>query len=138
MYKEILHNGKEIGGMWLTLRGNIQSIEKIEINPEYRNKGYARVAMQEIIINADANDITLALTPSSDFGAKKTKLIDFYKSLGFVPNTGRNKNYETKHGMIRYPIGKSDLKEIIEFFVQKALTEKMSKSQNLKRDREDI
>lgn len=138
MYKEILHNGNEIGGMWLTLRGNIQSIEKIEINPEYRNKGYARVAMQEIINNADTNDITLALTPSSDFGASKTKLIDFYKSLGFVRNTGRNKNYETKHEMIRYPKGKSDLKEIIKFFVQKALTEKIFKSQILKRDRKDI
>ena len=123
--------------MWLTLRGNIQSIEKIEINPEYRNKGYARVAMQEIVNNADIDNIILALTPSSDFGASKSKLIDFYRSLGFVPNTGKNKNYETKHGMIRYPKGKSDLVEIINFFVQKAIVEKMSKSQKLKRDRKD-
>lgn len=63
MYKEILHNDKEIGGVWSTIRGDIQSIDKIEIQPEYRNKGDARAAMQDIVNDADVKGIALALTP---------------------------------------------------------------------------
>ena len=49
--------------------------------------------MESLVKYADDNGMTIALSPSADFGASKTKLKKFYKSLGFVENRGKNKDF---------------------------------------------
>jgi hypothetical protein len=55
--------------------------------------------MNEICDFADKNKLRIALTPSSDFGGSKTRLIQFYKNFGFK----NYKGYEFRESMIRVP-----------------------------------
>jgi hypothetical protein len=80
------------------------SLNKIIVPEDKRNVGTGTKVMKEITKYADKNDLIISLTPSTDFGGSKTKLIDFYKKLGFVMNKGKNKNYEFTDLMLRYPV----------------------------------
>jgi len=103
--KEIEDNSRK-EGVELYLRADKKneyvSID-IKTKKEERGKGKARKAIEKTIEYADKNNITLSLTPVSDFGASKTKLTEFYKSIGFVLNKGKNKDFKTKDTMIRAP-----------------------------------
>lgn len=68
-----------------------------------RSQGVGTKVMQRLTDLADAHGDTITLTPSSDFGGNKTRLEGFYKRFGFVPNKGRNKDYEISEGMYRLP-----------------------------------
>ena len=52
---------------------------------------------------ADANGKTVTLSPSSDFGGNKARLVEFYKRFGFVENKGRNKDFSISDTMFRKP-----------------------------------
>lgn len=78
-------------------------LSRIIIKPDYRNKGYGKDIMQDLINYADANKKIISLTPSKDFGGNKNKLIQFYKEFNFKHNKGYHKNYEFNDTMIRYP-----------------------------------
>lgn len=70
-----------------------------------RGAGSARAALEQFVDEADARGITIRLTAEPmDKGVSKAKLEDFYKSLGFKPNKGRNKDFSTRAGMIREPL----------------------------------
>lgn len=101
---------KEKYGIDLGLKGNPKSnfisLHKIIVPETTRSKGVGSKAMKEIIDYADAANKTLILTPSSDFGGNKARLVDFYKRHGFVENKGRNKDYEISETMYRSPFGK--------------------------------
>ena len=101
---------KEKYGIDLGLKGNPKSnfisLHKIIVPENTRSKGVGSKAMEEIIDYADAANKTLILTPSSDFGGNKARLVDFYKRHGFVENKGRNKDYEISESMYRAPFGK--------------------------------
>lgn len=101
---------KEKYGIDLGLKGNPKSnfisLHKIIVPETTRSKGVGSKAMEEIIDYADAANKTLILTPSSDFGGNKARLVDFYKRHGFVENKGRNKDYEISETMYRSPFGK--------------------------------
>jgi len=84
-------------------RGDMLTLSKIVVPEELRGRGVGSVAMKKIIQYADQGGKTIALTPSSDFGGNKNKLIKFYKKFGFAMNKGRNKNYETQELMVREP-----------------------------------
>jgi len=111
----IFFNGQEVGKFYLTDRGKFLVLNQIRINPDFRGSGYAQETMEQIINYANERGKILALTPSSDFGANKNKLINWYKSLGFIMNKGRNKDYETMELMFREPKKEIDenLDEII-------------------------
>ncbi len=82
----------------------IVTVGRIVVPEGDRNKGTGTKAMERLIEHADANGLTIALTPSKDFGATNIKrLKDFYKRLGFVENKGKNKDFSTKESMIRTP-----------------------------------
>lgn len=68
-----------------------------------RSRGTGTAIMNNLVAMADRTGTTLALTPSSDFGGSKTRLIAFYKRFGFVENKGRNKDYEISQTMYRVP-----------------------------------
>jgi len=53
-----------------------------------RGQGIGKNAMQELVNYADRTGQQIALTPSSDFGGSKTRLVQFYKGFGFRPYKG--------------------------------------------------
>lgn len=69
-----------------------------------RGEGSAREAMQQFVAEADRRGTTLFLNSDPmDKGIKKSGLDDFYKSLGFVKNTGRNKDFTSRAEFVRQP-----------------------------------
>ena len=97
------------------LHGNAERgyvLSKIEVPKDQRGQGVGSRIMQQIIDRMDKEGAVIALTPDSVFGGSKSKLIDFYKRFGFVPNKGRNKDFRFRETMIRYP------KQINEAFVK--------------------
>jgi GNAT superfamily N-acetyltransferase len=106
---DIFAENEKVGNMFLTHRRNGYVVmSEIRIQPEHRGKGYAQQAMEQLIDYANKNDYILALTPSSDFGSSKSRLTNWYKSLGFVMNKGRNKNFQTMELMYKLPEGMNE------------------------------
>lgn len=89
--------------LWLIDRSSNIELSKIIVPKDNRNNGTGTKVMNEIIDWADKNKRTISLTPTSDFGGSKTKLVGFYKRFGFVENKGSNKNYEISESMYRIP-----------------------------------
>lgn len=83
-------------------RGRI-NLNRIVVPESARNSGAGTKAMNDLVKYADASGQTIALTPSSDFGGNKNRLVDFYKRFGFVENKGRNKDFEISESMYRLP-----------------------------------
>jgi len=79
-------------------------LTKIIVKPEYRGEGTGKKIMTDLINYADENKQIIVLTPSSDFGGNKNRLIQFYKSFGFKHNKGIHINFEYSDTMIRYPM----------------------------------
>jgi predicted GNAT family N-acyltransferase len=84
-------------------RGDHMELGQIVVPKDRRNEGVGTKAMKTILAFADMNKKTISLSPSTDFGGTKSKLIKFYKRLGFVENKGRNKDYEISEAMYRLP-----------------------------------
>jgi len=78
-------------------------VPRIVVKEECRGNNVGTSIMEDIIAYADANDQIVALTPSSDFGGNKMRLIQFYKRFGFKHNKGQYKSFEFRETMIRYP-----------------------------------
>ena len=78
-------------------------LTKIIIKPEFRQSGIGKKIMTDLTEYADKNKQIIVLTPSSDFGGNKNRLIQFYKSFGFKHNKGVHINFEYMDAMIRYP-----------------------------------
>ncbi len=78
---------------------NVLVISSIIIPKEKRNQGIGTKVMNEICDFADKNNLAIILTPSSDFGGNKKRLIKFYKYFNFV----KNKDYKYRELMIRHP-----------------------------------
>lgn len=79
----------------------IMELSAIVVPKGQREQGIGTKVMREIVEAADAHGWTLALTPSSDFGGSKSRLVSFYRGFGFVPNHGRSKDYTTRATMMR-------------------------------------
>lgn len=74
------------------------------VETSIKGSGIGTILMNDLIKFADKNNITLALTPSTDFGATSVnRLKDFYKKFGFVENKGKNKVWNTTSSMVREP-----------------------------------
>lgn len=83
--------------------GQYVILNKIEILPEYRGLGYANKAMQKVIEYANKNNFIIALTPDSYKGSSVSRLIKWYKSLGFIMNKGKNKDFGHQQLMYKFP-----------------------------------
>lgn len=70
-------------------------LDKILIYPEARGNGYATAAMKQIMDKYRREGKILTLTPDNVYGANKNKLLKWYRSLGFVLNKGKNKDFNT-------------------------------------------
>ena len=78
-------------------------LSKIVLPVGERNEGTGSKVMQRIVDMADQEGKLIALTPDTAFGGTKSRLIKFYKRFGFVPNKGRNKTFNFREIMVRYP-----------------------------------
>jgi len=103
---------------------NSLRLSKIVIKPEYRNLGFGKKIMTDLINYADEKKKIITLTPSSDFGGNKNKLTQFYKKFGFKLNKGYHKNYEFNDAMIRYPKLNETTKSNIKTLLREALIRK--------------
>ena len=79
-------------------------LSRIIVPKELRNTGVGSKAMKELTDKADREGAIIALTPDNTYGGSKTRLTQFYKRFGFVPNKGRNKDFNYRETMIRYPV----------------------------------
>ena len=95
--------GEYLDGLDIYENKNSLILSKIIIKPNRRNSGIGTKIMNNLVDYADKNGKIIALTPASDFGGNKNRLIQFYKSFGFKPNKGYYKSFEFKEDMIRYP-----------------------------------
>lgn len=78
-------------------------VSLIRLPKELRKTGIGTKIMQALCQLADRNNAIMALSPSNEFGTSKAALVSFYKSFGFVANSGRNKDYRLSYTMIRNP-----------------------------------
>lgn len=74
-------------------------LSKIVIPKKSRGKGFGSKIMQELCDLADKHLLQIGLTPSSDLGGSKTRLIEFYKRFGFK----KYKGFEINQSMVRDP-----------------------------------
>jgi len=83
-------------------RNGIITLSKIYVTN--KGEGVGHKVMQELIEYADKNKLTIALTPSIDFGATSiSRLKKFYKEFGFVENKGKNIDFTISETMYRLP-----------------------------------
>lgn len=80
-------------------------LSRIVLPKGERGKGTGSKIMQSLVDLADELGVPLALTPSADFGGSVARLKKFYEGFGFVPNKGRNRDFETSESYIRPPRG---------------------------------
>ncbi len=77
-------------------------INSVKTPKEQRGKGNARAAMESVVNAADASGFRLELTPDPmDASTSKAGLTRFYSSLGFEPNKGKARDFETQSAMLR-------------------------------------
>ena len=94
------------------------NVSLVVVHPEARGKGLGRQIFLDLTNYADQAGKTIILTPDASFGTSKAKLVKFYKSLGFVMNKGRNKDYEISELMYRRP---ATVKEAVRREIRKLL-----------------
>jgi hypothetical protein len=70
-----------------------------------RDQGRAATAMQSLLYYADQSGKRIDISPTDEFGANKKRLVAWYKSLGFVENKGKNKDFAISATMYREPRG---------------------------------
>lgn len=102
---DIILGDKVVGDFYMYnhRKGKYLTLNKIEIYPEYQNLGYATQAMNQIIDYANKNSLTIVLTPDAYKGSSVNRLTKWYKSLGFVMNKGKKKDFETMQLMYKLP-----------------------------------
>jgi GNAT superfamily N-acetyltransferase len=97
---------------------NAIELHSIIVNKEEQGAGTGSKVMQEIIAYADANGKIVVLDPGlldKQHGTtSQSRLRKFYKRFGFIDNKGRNKNYEFRNLMIRYPQSNESVNEATE------------------------
>lgn len=105
--------GECINGLDIYENKSSLRLTRIIVKDECRNEGVGSDIMSDLINYADKNKQIITLTPSSDFGGNKNRLIQFYKRFGFKHNKGVHKSYEYRDTMIRYPNLSSISEEVL-------------------------
>jgi predicted GNAT family acetyltransferase len=123
MIEDILQQkyGEYLVGLDIYENRTSLKLSRIIIKPEFRGEGVGSKIMEDLVNYADQNKQMIVLTPSSDFGGNKNRLVQFYKRFGFKPNKGQYKNFEFMDSMIRYPNMNENMKPIIKQLLREGL-----------------
>lgn len=78
-------------------------VSKVIVPKSERGQGTGSEFMADVCDLADRTGRRVDLTPSSDYGGSKGRLVEFYKRFGFVENKGRNRDFEVSESMYREP-----------------------------------
>lgn len=79
-------------------------LARLVVPKEQRKEGIGSKVMEDLTALADEFGLTIALSPSTDFGATSVdRLRRFYGRFGFVRNRGRHKDYQIFESMYRPP-----------------------------------
>ncbi len=102
---DLYHDDQKVGEYYTAIDFSEKYIKlsMITIYKEFRGNGYADMFMNQLVDAADELQMRIALTPSNDFGASKSRLTSWYRRYDFVPNSGRNKDFTVRETMIRKP-----------------------------------
>jgi hypothetical protein len=80
------------------------TLSLIRVPRELQRQGKAEAALSDLLRYADRHAKPVALTPERvGNGASEAALKRWYRKHGFVPNSGRNKNWAFRESMIREP-----------------------------------
>jgi len=95
-----------------THRPDHAALSMIKVPKHMQRQGIGSYAMKAINHYADHHGKTITLSPESMGKGQpsKSKLVSFYRSHGYMPNKGRNKDYRFSDSMIRSP--KKSLHEV--------------------------
>lgn len=101
----LYYKDKEIGKAYLYVRslGDVLILNEIEIDSNFRERGYATKFMKQLVKLADQMQIKMSLNPDSYKGSNKERLKKFYSRFGFYLNKGKDKDYSISELMIRQP-----------------------------------
>ena len=77
-------------------KNDLIELSKIIVPKSMRGQGIGSKVMKELIEYAKQNKKDIFLTPSNSFGSTKSGLDKFYKSLGFKPNFGKNRDFRSR------------------------------------------
>jgi len=129
MIEDILKEkyGEYLDGLDIYENPNSITLSRIVIKKDLREKGLGKQIMTDLVSYADQHKKTIVLTPSSDFGGNVNRLVQFYKGFGFVPNKGKNKNFEFRDTMIRSPKINENMKPLIKQLLREAILSKDEK-----------
>ena len=112
----------------ITEHENKIKLDKIEVPVSLRNRGIGTKVLQELKDYSEETGKPVVLNPEPEKG-KKGALERFYKSRGFVDNTGRKKDYDLSDTFSRTMYYKPKLKP---------KTESKSTPQQFKKDIESL
>ena len=82
---------------------DVVALDRLVVPAERRGAGLGTMVMNDIIEWADMHELTIALTPSPDFGGNKARLAKWYRSMGFVMTKGRKMDFRISYAMYREP-----------------------------------
>jgi GGDEF domain-containing protein len=86
------------------------ALSKIEVPKNERESGKGTSAMKMLAEYADSTNQYIKLTPTSDFGGNKLRLVEFYKRFGFVENKSGNKIFTISESMYRKPKSNTEIR----------------------------
>lgn len=75
-------------------------LKRIVVPGELRGQGIGTSALKDLIDYAESINKPIFTTPSSSFGGSESRLTKFYKSLGFKPNSGSNRDFRSRESMV--------------------------------------
>jgi len=86
--------------------GDYIELSKVVVPKDKRGSGIGTKFMDDLIKYAESTNKDIFLTPSSDFGGSKGRLIQFYKGFGFKPNSGKHRDFRSRNTMVLHTEGK--------------------------------
>ena len=103
--QKIFFNNEDAGifETYLSKNGKYLNLDKIFINKGFRGQGIGQEVMKKILEYASKNNLITTVTPDSVWGSSVSKLIKWYKSLGFIMNKGKAKDFEHQYLMYKLP-----------------------------------
>jgi GNAT superfamily N-acetyltransferase len=76
-------------------------LKRIVVPEDIRGQGIGTSALKDLIDYAESINKPIFTTPSSSFGGSESRLTKFYKSFGFKPNSGSNRDFRSRESMVK-------------------------------------